>query len=346
MFRFEFSYILYFLLLVPFACAFFFVAQHRLKRRLNKTIDFKLQKQMLPLLSFGKQRLKFILVCVAYIFIVLAAANPQVATAVDGKGRKGCDIMVCLDVSNSMLAEDLSPNRLERAKLALSQLISQMQDDRIGIVVFAGSSFTFLPLTSDYATAKMFTDIIDTKLIDNQGTDIEQALQTAVNGLGKKSGRDRTRAIILISDGEDNQPEAEEYSKDIVKQDVIVNCVGIGNAMGAKIPIRDRNGNLDYKRDKDGNIVITKLNEQTLKKIASGTGGEYIKADNSSLGLGAIMKSINKMDKKEYASMAYRDYDTIFYVFALFALVFLVSDTFIYNAKHRVINRKFFFGKE
>lgn len=345
MFRFEFPNILFFLLAVPIGLALFLFSQYLESKRLNSTIDIHIQDEVIPLLSFGKQRFKFILMCVAYVFLVLAASNPQLASSVDKKERKGCDVIVCLDVSNSMLAEDLSPNRLERAKLALTQLISQMQDDRIGIVLFAGSAYTYLPLTSDYATARMFCDIIDTKLIDYQGTDINQALSIASQSFGETSSKDRSKAIILISDGEDNQPQAEQVAKSIAKQGIVINCVGIGNAQGVRIPIKDRSGNVEYKKDKNGNIVITRLNEQTLKNIASEGKGTYVRASNMSLGLNSVMKSINRMDKKEYTSLAYRDYNTIFYVFALIGLIILLLDFFIFNAKHKLINRKFFFGK-
>lgn len=345
MFRFEFPNILFFLLAVPIGLALFLFSQYLESKRLNSTIDIHIQDEVIPLLSFGKQRFKFILMCVAYVFLVLAASNPQLASSVDKKERKGCDVIVCLDVSNSMLAEDLSPNRLERAKLALTQLISQMQDDRIGIVLFAGSAYTYLPLTSDYATARMFCDIIDTKLIDYQGTDINQALSIASQSFGETSSKDRSKAIILISDGEDNQPQAEQVAKSIAKQGTVINCVGIGNAQGVRIPIKDRSGNVEYKKDKNGNIVITRLNEQTLKNIASEGKGTYVRASNMSLGLNSVMKSINRMDKKEYTSLAYRDYNTIFYVFALIGLIVLLLDFFIFNAKHKLINRKFFFGK-
>ncbi|MBP3254251.1 MAG: VWA domain-containing protein [Bacteroidales bacterium] len=346
MFRFEFPYILWFLIFVPLmVVVFIFIQRHKLIQ-LNKAADNHLHNHILPLLSFGKQRLKFILVMIAYTCLVLAAANPQKATTADNKERKGCDIMICLDVSNSMLAEDLQPNRLERAKLAITQLISQLNGDRIGLVVFAGSSFTFLPLTSDYATAKMFTDVVDTKLIDNQGTDIHQALLTAIKGFGETdSGNKRTRTIILISDGEDNQPEAENIAKDLSKKNITVNCIGIGSPQGAKIPVKE-NGITTFKKDKDGNIVITKLNEATLKNIASATNGKYLRATGASLGLNTIMQSINNMDKKNYNDLSFKDYETLFYIPAIIALILLLAEFVIFNSKNKYINRKLFFGKD
>ncbi len=345
MFRFENSGILWLLLFVPLMIICFIIVQNKKRKKLDAAIDKKLQNQILPNLSFGKQRLKFILVVLSFVFLVLAAANPQRASTVDSKQRKGCDIMICLDISNSMLAQDLSPNRLERAKLAISGLIQQLNGDRIGIVLFAGSSYRYLPLTNDYATAKMFTDVIDTKLIDNQGTDIYSALQEAIMGFGQDKKTDNSRTIVLITDGEDLQPQAEDLAKQISKSDIVINCIGIGSTSGAKIPIND-NGTLTYKKDKQGNLVVTKLNEQMLKNIASQTGGQYVRASNSLLGLENILHSINKMDKKQYTALAYRDYQTIFYIPAIIALVILLIDTIIFSSKNKYINRKFFFGKD
>ncbi|MCF0209923.1 MAG: VWA domain-containing protein [Bacteroidales bacterium] len=345
MFKFEYPSILLLLLLIPIGAIVFAISQIKKRKKLNNTIDYKLQTEVLPLLSFGKQRLKFILTCIAFALLVLAAANPKVASGIDKQEKRGCDVVICLDISNSMLAQDLTPNRLERAKLAISQLISQMQDDRIGIVLFAGSSYTFLPLTADYATAKMFNDVIDTKLIDYQGTNIQQALETAGKSFGSEENK-RSKAVILISDGEDNQPEAENIAKKLAKEGIIINCIGIGSQQGTTIPMKDNSGNETLKKDKDGNIVVTKLNEQTLKKIAGEGSGVYVHAGNESLGLRSVMQSIDKMDKKEYTAMAYRDFNTVFYLFAIGALVFLLIDFIIYNAKNKVINRKFFFGKE
>lgn len=345
MFRFEYPIILWLLVLIPIAIIGFIFFIKRKQKKINKNIDINLQKTVLPLLSYGKQRLKFILLLLTYFFLVVSAANPQIASSMDKKDRKGCDVMICLDISNSMLANDLSPDRLSRAKLAINQLITQMQGDRIGIVVFAGSSFTFLPLTSDYATAKMFTDVIDTKLVDNQGTNIQEALETARKSFGEEKNNNHSRTIVLISDGEDNQDSTEDLVKGISKDGIIVNCIGIGSKEGSKIPI-NTNGNIEYKKDKSGNIVITHLNEEALRKIANEGGGEYIRANNASLGLDNILKSINKMDKKQYAAMAYRDYNTIFYFPAFVAFLLILIEFLIYSAKNKIINRKLFFGKD
>lgn len=345
MFRFEFPYILWLLLFIPVIIVWFIVSQRSKKKKLASAIDTPLHNDILPLLSFGKQQLKFILLMLAFAFIVLAAANPQKATTIGNKERKAADIMICLDVSNSMLAQDLSPNRLERAKLAINQLITQLDGDRIGIVVFAGSSFNFLPLTSDYATAKMFTDVIDTKLIDNQGTNIQEALRTAARGFGEQKTKNRSRTIILISDGEDLEKQSEDLASEIAKDDIIINCIGIGSIEGTKIPIKE-NGIETFKKDSQGNIVITKLDETTLKNIAAKTNGKYIKPTNSTLGLDVIMKSIDSLDKNSTQGINFKDYQTLFYIPTIIALLLLILDFTIFNAKNKFINRKFFFGKD
>ncbi|MBO6117498.1 MAG: VWA domain-containing protein [Bacteroidales bacterium] len=345
MIKFEYPGLLWLLIAVPALSLLFIFIQRSKRKKLNKAIEKHLQGSIIPLLSFGKQRFKFILVMIAFTAVVLAAANPQTASTIGNKERKGADIMICLDVSNSMLAQDLSPNRLERAKLAINQLITQLEGDRIGIVVFAGSAFNYLPLTSDYSTAKMFCDIIDTKLVDYQGTDINQALMTAAKGFGEKKAKNRSRTIILISDGEDLEQSSEDVAKEIAKEDIVINCIGIGSTQGTKIPVKV-NGTETFKKDSQGNIVITKLDEATLKNIAAKTGGKYIKATNSTLGLDAILKSIDSLDKNSIGGMNFKDYRTVFYIPAIIALILLLVDTFIFNAKNRYINRKLFFGKD
>ncbi|MGP1515344.1 MAG: VWA domain-containing protein [Bacteroidales bacterium] len=345
MFRFEFPDILWSLCLIPLLTVYFIWSQQNKRKKLKNAIESHLHYNIIPQLSFGKQRLKFIMLMIAFVFIILAAANPQKATTIGNKEHKSADIMICLDVSNSMLAQDLSPNRIERAKLAINQLIDQLNGDRLGIVVFAGSSFNFLPLTSDYSTAKMFTDIIDTKMVDNQGTDIYSALQTAVKGFGKNKSKHRSRTIILISDGEDLEKVSEDLAVDIAKEDIIINCIGIGSIQGTKIPIQE-NGVETFKKDREGNIVVTKLDETMLKSIATKTGGKYIRATNSTLGLNSILQSINSLEKDSSNGINFKDFQTLFYIPAIIALLLLLIDITIFNARNRFVNRKLFFGKD
>lgn len=336
---------LYLLILIPF----FFVAHYfylrSKKRKLKEFASAKVQEVIMPELSIGKQRLKFVLLNIAFALLVFAAANPQYGTSVGKKERRGTDLVICLDISNSMLAEDLKPNRISRAKQSINQLINQLQGDRIGLVVFAGTSFVQLPVTSDYSAAKTFIDVITPEMITTQGTAIGESLQTAFSAFGQDENKKRSRSIVLISDGEDNEEDALKIAKDIAAEGVVINTIGLGLGEGSPIPIKNRNGQIEYKRDRLGNIVLTKLNEELLKQIAEKGNGIYIRANNSSIGLEHILARINKMEKNEYEALAYKNYESRFYIPAMFALLLLLMEYFIFERKNKYINRKFFFGK-
>jgi Ca-activated chloride channel family protein len=315
------------------------------KKKLAQFADTKTQQTIIPGLSIGKQYLKFTLWNLSFFFLVLALANPQKGTSIEKKERTGTDLMVCLDVSNSMLAEDLKPNRISRAKQALTQLVNQLEGDRVGIVVFAGTSFVHLPITSDYTAAKTFIDVIDTKLIETQGTAIAECLEKAFSSFENQEQTKRSRSIILISDGEDNEEGALDVTKDIAKDGVVINTIGLGQTEGTPIPVYDRHGQSQYKKDANGNIVLTKLNETLLKNIAKEGNGVYIRANNTSIGLDNILARINKMEKNEYEAIAYKNYDSKFYIFACIALFFLLLEWIVFEKKNKYINRKLFFGE-
>ncbi|MDR0971525.1 MAG: VWA domain-containing protein [Bacteroidales bacterium] len=349
MIRIEHIEALYLLILIPFFFILYFMYVKRKKKHLEAFAQKELLEIIAPQISFGKQLTKFILLNVAYLFIVLAIANPQIGTSIEKSQRKGTDIMVCLDVSNSMLAEDIKPNRISRAKQSLKNLIDQLKDDRIGVVVFAGSAFIQLPITNDYGTAKTFIDIIDPSMISNQGTAIGEALTIANEGFGEvknKSKSNRSRSIILISDGEDNQEGALEVAKTIAKEGVSISTIGLGLPEGALIPEQNKTSKTkQYKKDVNGSYIMTKLNEDILKNIASIGGGAYIRANNSSIGLEEIMAKINKMDKNEYETLSYQNYQSRFYIFAFIAFVLLIAEMLIFEKRNKYINKELFLGK-
>ncbi|MDR1725404.1 MAG: VWA domain-containing protein [Bacteroidales bacterium] len=306
----------------------------------KQTID-----KIIPQLSIGKQNFKFILWCLAYIFLVFALCRPQIGTSVAKKTRKGADIMVCLDISNSMFAEDIKPNRLIRAKQSISNLVSQMETDKIGLVIFAGSSYVQLPLTSDYGTAKTFIDIVNPSMISNQGTAIGEAIETAVATLEKEKGH-KARTIIVISDGEDNETGAVDAAKEAKKKGITVNTIGLGSKEGVPIPVKKFGNRNDYKRDKFGEVVMTKLNESILKDVAKAGGGLYVRANNSSIGIDDILSSVNKMEKNEYEAYAYNDYDDRFAPFLAISLLLLIAELLIFERKNKYINKQFFFNED
>ncbi|MFA7082103.1 MAG: VWA domain-containing protein [Bacteroidales bacterium] len=346
MIRIEHIETLYLLILIPFFLIIHYFYIKKKKERLRGFIDKHLIDNMVPNLSYGKQWTKFILLNIAYFFIIIAIANPQIGTSIEKSERKGTDLMVCLDISNSMLAEDIKPNRISRAKQSLNHLIDQLRNDRIGIVVFAGSAYIQLPITNDYGTAKTFIDLIDPSMISNQGTAIGEALIKANESFGEKN-TSKSRSIILISDGEDNEEEAVIVAKKIAKEGIVINTIGFGLPEGALIPVvKSGQGKIEYKKDANGSYVITKLNEDILKNIASIGNGEYIRANNSSIGLDNVLARINKMEKNEYEAVAYKDYESRFYIFAFLAMVFLIIEFLVFEKKNKYINRRFFFGNE
>jgi len=346
MIRIENIEILYLLTLIPFFFILHFFYIKKKKARLRDFIDKNLIDIIVPDLSYGKQWTKFILINIAYFFIVIAIANPQIGTSVEKTDRKGTDLMICLDISNSMLAQDIKPNRISRAKQSLNHLIDQLKNDRIGIIVFAGSAYVQLPITNDYGAAKTFIDLIDPSMISNQGTAIGQALEKANESFGDKNTDNKSRSIILISDGEDNEEEAIDVAKKIARDGVVINTIGLGLAEGALIPISSKGqGKIEYKKDINGSYVMTKLNEDILKDIASVGNGVYIRANNSSIGLDNILARINKMEKNEYQAVAYKDYESKFYIFAFIAFILLIIEFLVFEKKNKYINRKFFFGK-
>ncbi len=346
MIRLENPQFLYLWILIPlfYLLHYFYIRAKR--KKLKQFAEVKTQQIIIPDLSIGKQYFKFTLWNLALFFLILALANPQKGTSIEKKERTGTDLMVCLDVSNSMLAEDLKPNRISRAKQSLTQLVNQLEGDRIGIVVFAGTSFVHLPITSDYTAAKTFIDVIDTKLIETQGTSIAESLEKAFSAFENQDETKRSRSIILISDGEDNEEGALDATKEIAKEGVVVNTIGLGQTEGTPIPIFDKYGRSEYKKDGNGNIVLTKLNEVLLKEIAKEGNGVYIRANNTSIGLDNILARINKMEKNEYEAVAYKNYDSKFYIFALISLFFLVLEWVVFERRNKYINRKLFFGNE
>ena len=346
MIRLENPQFLYLWILIPLFYLLHYFYIKAKKKKLKQFAEQRTQQIIIPDLSIGKQYFKFTLWNLALFFLILALANPQQGTSIEKKERTGTDLMVCLDVSNSMLAEDLKPNRISRAKQSLTQLVNQLEGDRIGIVVFACTSFVHLPITSDYTAAKTFMDVVGTKLIETQGTSIAESLEKAFSAFENQDETKRSRSIILISDGEDNEEGALDATKEIAKEGVVVNTIGLGQTEGTPIPIFDKYGRSEYKKDGNGNIVLTKLNEALLKEIAKEGNGVYIRANNTSIGLDNILARINKMEKNEYEAVAYKNYDSKFYIFALISLFFLVLEWIIFERRNKYINRKLFFGNE
>ena len=245
--------------------------------------------------------------------------------------------MIALDVSNSMLAEDLSPNRLEQAKRAIYQLIENLHNDRLGIIVFAGQSYVQLPITTDYSSAKLFLETIGTDIIPTQGTAIGSAIDLAMESFDFENGT--SKAIIVITDGENHEDDAQSAAKNATAKNVSVHTIGMGAVQGAPIPIYKNGSQVGFRTDNTGNTIITKLDEKMLRDIASAGNGSYVRATNANAGLKIIMDEINKMDKKEFGSKSIKDYEDRFQLFLIAALILIVLEYFIPNRKSSKLDK-------
>jgi Ca-activated chloride channel family protein len=339
MLRFENEYVLYALLLVPVLVGLYVYIRYRQRKIGQKYGEMPLLKLLMPDSSPKMQNFKFILVCLIFSCLVFALANPQMGSGVEKGKRKGIDIMLCVDVSNSMLAKDYAPNRLEAAKRAMSLFVEELKGDRIGIVVFAGNAFVQLPITSDYAAAKMFISNISTRMISTQGTDIATAIDKAAASMLPQSDVAMNpnqpltqKVIVVISDGEDHFTEAIDMASAVAKKGILVYTIGVGNSLGEPIPLRASSGG-DYMKDKEGNTVITRLNEQILREISQAGNGSYIHANNAHIGLDILTKDLNKLEKAEIEDVIFSRYESRYYVPLWIALVLLIIEILLYNKK-------------
>ncbi|MBR6423301.1 MAG: VWA domain-containing protein [Bacteroidales bacterium] len=317
------------LLLIPLLFVGYALFLRMRKRRIARLGDAALVQQLMPTASTGKGWLKISLFAVAWFFFVIGLARPQLGARLKEHETKGVEVMLVLDVSNSMLAEDYSPNRLERSKLAISRLVDKLQGDRIGLVVFAGESFVQLPITADYVSAKIFLKSINTQSVPIQGTDLSEALMAAARSFSTQS--ESSRAIILITDGEDHEGEALDAARTIAEQGIRIYCIGVGSPQGKPIP--QPGGGL--MKDKDGEIVVTRLNEEILQEIAAIGNGKYVRAGNAEFGLNPIIDDIRTIDKEQFNSVVFEDFDEQYMYFFAIALFFLILEFLVPETKAR-----------
>ena len=318
---------LWLLLLVPLIPALYAVALALRKRRIRRFGDPKMVAHLMPHYSRAKGWVRIILFTLAFFFFVIGLSRPQIGAKLSERQTKGAEIMICLDVSNSMLAQDYTPCRLERAKLAISSLVDKLHDDRIGLIIFAGSSFVQLPVTTDYVSAKMFLSSIDAGSVPVQGTAIGDAIHTAMKSFSAQS--EKSRVIILISDGENHEDDAVAAAKEAAQAGIRIYTVGVGSAAGQPIPVDG-----ELLRDKDGNIVVTHLDEKTLRQIAEAGGGAYIQAGNEEFGLNPIINDIRAMEGELFSSVVFEEYDEQYMYFFAIALILLVIEMLVGERKN------------
>lgn len=319
-------------LLLLFLIPVFFILQAIVlrfrRRRIRKFGDEALVNQLMPSYTKTKAWVRLSMFSIAFFFLVIGLSRPQIGAKLKEHETKGAEIMIVLDVSNSMLAQDYTPDRLDRAKLAISRLVDRLRDDRIGLIVFAGNSFVQLPITTDYVSAKMFLNSISTESVPIQGTAIGEAINTAIRSFSAQS--EKSRAVVVITDGENHEDDPVAAAKQAAEMGIRVFTIGVGSPEGKPIPM---NGEL--LKDKDGNIVVTRLDEKVLKDIAVAGNGLYVRAGNSEFGLNPVIDDIRKMDDERYSSIVFEEYDEQFMYFIGIALFFLIVEMLIGDRRSR-----------
>ena len=307
------------------------------KNALSLFGDRRLVQKLIYSFSSVRTKIKNIFTILIFFLLIIGIANPQIGTKMEEVKREGVDLIIAIDLSNSMMAEDIKPNRIERAKQAISKLIDNLEGDRIGLIVFAGEAYVQLPITTDYSAAKLFLSTVKTDIIPTQGTEIAKAINLSIESFDMENTQDK--AIVIITDGESHDENAIENAKKANELGIIVHTLGMGLSKGGPIPIYNKYGNkIGFRKNKEGNTIVSKLNEDLLIKIANAGDGTYVRANNSKAGLSTLFAEINKMEKKEIGTMVFTQYKDRFQLFLSLALLFLILDLILLPRKNKWIN--------
>lgn len=334
MFRFGSAEYLYLLLLIPLFIGIFIFAVYARKRRLERFGNLTTILGLMPDVSIPRVRYKFIIYLAALTLVIFAVARPQFGSKLKEVNSEGIEIMLAVDVSNSMLAQDFEPNRLERTKYAINRLLDGLHQDRIGLIVFAGDAYVQLPITGDYVTARNFVNQISTDMVSRQGTAIGAAINLATNAYSSETSG--SRVLIVISDGENHEDDALAAAEKAAEAGIKVYTIGIGTPEGAPIPL---GANGDFIKDEQGNMVVTKLDEASLEKIAISTGGSYIRSTNQSIGLTEIIEKINETQKTKFKAAIFEEYNEQYQYLLGAALVLLLLELLMIPRKNAILAR-------
>lgn len=332
LFRFANPDYLYLLLLLPVMVLLFVINEVRKRKALKRIGDPELVNKLVPERSNSRPFVKFLLQLVIITLAIIILARPQFGSKISDIKKQGVEVIIALDVSNSMLAEDIQPDRLTRAKQAISRLVDNLDNDKIGLIVFAGDAYTQIPVTTDYLSAKMFLSAINPNIVPKQGTAIGAAIDLGIRSFSPGEGK--SKAMIIITDGENHEDDPVKVAEEASKEGIVIHTLGIGSIEGVPIPIVT-NGRKDFLKDENGTTVISKLDEEILKKIAIATNGNYVRASNSNIGLDEIFSDIKKMKKQDLESTMYTEYNDQFQIFAAIALLMLIIDFIIMERKNR-----------
>lgn len=343
MFRFAHTECLYLLALLPVLGLIFLLVFSRRKKDLKRFGEMEVISPLMPEISYSRPVLKSLLVLLAFAALVFGIARPQFGSKLREIKREGVEIIIALDVSNSMMAEDIKPNRLERAKQAIARLVDRLVNDKIGMIVFAGDAYTQIPITTDYVSAKLFLNTISTDIVPRQGTAIGSAIELGMKSFTQQ--KESSKALIIITDGENHEDDALEMARQAAEKGIKVHTIGIGSPQGAPIPVYS-GGQRTYRKDNQGNTIISKLDESMLRGIASAGGGVYIRSTDTRVGLDKLFNEINRMEKQEMEARIYSDYDERFqYIFAVGLLILLV-EFLILDRKNHWLSKIKLFDKE
>lgn len=331
MFRFAHPGLLYLLIVIPLLIVFFVVMARKKKKAIAEFGNPELLMPLMPLLSFRRGAWKFVMLMLALIFVIVGVAGPQFGSKLQQVKKKGVELMIALDVSNSMMAQDIKPSRLEKAKMAIARMVEKLSNDKVGLIVFAGDAYVQLPITTDYSSAKLFLSNISTDVVPIQGTAIGSAIDLAAKSFTPET--ETSKAIIVITDGENHQDDAVAAAKRAREKGITVHTIGMGLEQGAPIPEKGHPG--QFMKDGSGNIVVSKLDEKTLKEIAKSGEGLYVRASNTEVGLTQLLDEVNRMEKTLLEERVYTDYAEKYQYFLLVGLFFIFVEFMILGRKNK-----------
>ncbi len=332
MFRFQEPDYLYLLILIPILVVFYLYSNYRRRKAIRSFGDPDLMAKLMPDVSKYRPDVKFSIVLIAIALFSVLLARPQFGSKLETVSRTGVEVIIALDISNSMLAEDVRPSRLEKAKHLISRLVDQLREDKVGLVVFAGDAFTQIPITNDYISAKMFLEVIDPSLLSKQGTAVASAISLATRSFS--SQEEVGRAIILITDGENHEGGVDQAIKKAREKGIQIHALGVGTPEGAPIPI---SGSSDYMKDREGNVVVTRMNEEMCQQIAKEGNGIYVRVDNTNTAQRAISQELEKMTKADIETEVYTEYNEQFQVIAWIIFFLLLAEMLILERKNPLL---------
>lgn len=331
MFRFAHPGLLYLLIVIPLLIVFFVMMARKKKKAIAEFGNPELLEPLMPLLSFRREAWKFVMLMLALVFVIIGVAGPQFGSKLQQVKKKGVELMIALDVSNSMMAQDIKPSRLEKAKMAIARMVEKLSNDKVGLIVFAGDAYVQLPITTDYSSAKLFLSNISTDVVPIQGTAIGSAIDLAAKSFTPET--ETSKAIIVITDGENHQDDAVAAAKRVREKGITVHTIGMGLEQGAPIPEKGHPG--QFMKDGSGNIVVSKLDEKTLKEIAKSGEGLYVRASNTEVGLTQLLDEVNRMEKTLLEERIYTDYAEKYQYFLLVGVFFIFVEFMILGRKNK-----------